>query len=320
MPIVSKKIIPKKPSQIIRCFSLKEFSNKRNKILIVRGIGGLGDILMHRMMFEDFCLLMPDCEIHFACPTQYHDAVKDHPFVAKVLDSNHVDRGNYIVSYTTTKACGAYEGRKAPISDMNRSDIWAAHCGLKLTRHNMHISMTSDELKIANTYLEPYRDKPVVVLCPISSMASKNLNDTQIKDTVKGLYERGYNVVTLHDKALPYNIPCITHVNTRIWMAILHQADHVISVDTAAFHCRGGMQKSVLGVFAWSNGEIYGHHYNKKVIVQGPCPLGHRGCYTWNACPVDRKTLTKKPCIMELTAQSILLSFDQLVDKYSERD
>jgi ADP-heptose:LPS heptosyltransferase len=46
------------------------------------------------MMFEDFKLLMPEAEIHFACPDYYHDAVKDHPFVDKIVKMSEVDKNN----------------------------------------------------------------------------------------------------------------------------------------------------------------------------------------------------------------------------------
>lgn len=41
-------------SNQIESISLKTFNNRKNKILIYRQYGGLGDILMMRMIFEDF--------------------------------------------------------------------------------------------------------------------------------------------------------------------------------------------------------------------------------------------------------------------------
>lgn len=59
MPIVKTKspirnrIEYKRPEQIRPTIGLRDFYNKRNKILVQRSCGGLGDIPMHRMMFED---------------------------------------------------------------------------------------------------------------------------------------------------------------------------------------------------------------------------------------------------------------------------
>jgi hypothetical protein len=114
--IVSRRVERRSPEKIVRILNLRDFYAKRNKILIVRSVGGLGDIFMHRMIFEDFKRIMPDAEIHFACPKIYHDALIDHPFIDKVLDSATVDKSDYIISYNTTTACGRYEMKMAPFS------------------------------------------------------------------------------------------------------------------------------------------------------------------------------------------------------------
>ena len=146
--IISRRVERRRPDKLKRVLSLVDFYEKRNKILINRSVGGLGDVLMNRMMFEDIKLLMPDCEIHYACPIQYHDAVRDHPYIDKLLDPAHVDRKDYIAYYNTTTACGRTEMQFAPLSaPNNRSDIWASHCGFELTRHNMHFQITDEENK-----------------------------------------------------------------------------------------------------------------------------------------------------------------------------
>ena len=306
--MIVSTIKPKPNELLYRKLGLKEYYDNRNKILILRDTGGLGDILMHRMMFEDFHLLMPDCEIHFACPTIYHDAVKDHPYISKVLDSKTVKRQDYVISYNTTSACGRYESRKGIDSDLNRSDIWAGHCGVKLTKHNMHIKLAKQELEIADSYIKQHNpdNKEVIIICPISAMSSKNLDEQQLDGLIKNLSD--YCIIGLHHAGIPYfeanNIPCISGVSIRIWMSILHQANWVISADSAAFHCRGGMQKPILGIYTWASGQMYGMYYNNKVIIQGPCPLYSNGCYNWNSCPVSKKF--KKPCLTEITSEMIL--------------
>lgn len=312
--MIVSTIKPKPNELLYRKLSLKEYYDNRNKILILRDTGGLGDILMHRMMFEDFHLLMPNCEIHFACPTVYHDAVKDHPYISKLLDSKTVKRQDYVVSYNTTSACGRYESRKGDKSDLNRSDIWAEHCGIKLSKHNMHIKLHDQELNVANEYIKQYNpdNKKVIIICPVSAMSSKNIDDKQLDGLMKGL--SNYCVIGLHNTNIPYfknnNLPSITDVSIRTWMSVLHQADWVISADSAAFHCRGGMQKPVLGIFTWASGNAYGMHYKNKVILQGPCPLYKNGCYNWTKCPVSKNL--KKPCLTDITSDMILKSLSDV--------
>jgi len=51
-----KRIVGQKSNQrnvlkIPRPVSLREFYQRKDKIVIIRAVGGLGDILIHRMMF-----------------------------------------------------------------------------------------------------------------------------------------------------------------------------------------------------------------------------------------------------------------------------
>ena len=131
--IVRSKIIPQRISRLTP--SISEYYKKRNKILFSRFLGGLGDILMHRMLFEDVKILIPNAEIHFACPTIYHASVIDHPFIDQVIDIEKVNISDYLTYYNTTSACGRYEMSIAPLSGLHRSDIWANHCGYILTIH-----------------------------------------------------------------------------------------------------------------------------------------------------------------------------------------
>ncbi len=319
--IISSKVQRILPSKINRTFDLSDFYEKRNKILIVRRIGGLGDILMHRMMFKDFKRLIPDAEIHFACPRVYHDSLIDHPYIDKILDVSEVDKGNYIVHYDTTSACGRYEMKLAPFSGDNRSDIWANHCGVILTEHDMHITITNMEQKEGKELIEKHRDRegPAVVFCPVSAMYGKNLLPKQMDCIIKGLYERNCYVFGLHYHAIPHlvqrDVPTICGLSLRQWMSVINQADYVVSVDTSSFHCAGGMRKPLVGIFTFSDGFVYGKYYD-FILVQkhrnnGDWDCGP--CYNWGACPKTKGQ--PKPCLTEITEEMLLEALDKMLDK-----
>lgn len=318
MPIVKRKIVENKVSseQVIKRINLKEFYEKKDKILIFRGCGGLGDILMHRMMFEDFKTLAPDLKIHFACPKYYHDAVKDHPFIDEVLDSETVNKKDYLVHYNTTSACGRTEMRNSPNPSIHRSDIWANYCGLNLKNHEMHITLSELEKNEGKEIIEKNRDTNglSVAICPISAMENKNLQPEQLNDLVNKIRESGFYPFVLNDKPVNIcfknNIPMILENRLRIWMGILNQADFIISVDTASFHCAGGMKKPTLGLFTFVNGKSYSQYYPKVEFVQGLCPVGHKGCYNWGSCPCKFSKLV--PCCSNLTSSLIFNSFIKL--------
>lgn len=317
---IRKRIERTRPPQAKRNLSLSEFYRKRNKVIVIRGVGGLGDCLMHRMMFEDFKLLAPDVEIHFACPQIYHDAVSDHPFIDRVLSVEDYNRQEYLASYITTTACGRYEMKQAPFSGMHRSDIWAQHCGVLLTKHNMHIKLTEEEKQEGRKLIEENRDRPgpSVMISPISAMHNKDLLDRQIMGLTKGLHERGYYVFGLHTKPIyPFlqnDIPTISGVKLRQWLGIIDQTDYTISVDSAAFHAAGGMGKPLVGIFTFVNSETYSRYFSTVEIVQGKCPKGYSGCYNWGTCPYSENGFI--PCNSSINCEEILNSFDKLVKRF----
>lgn len=321
---VKSNLIYKRPEQINRTIGIREFYEKYNKILIKRACGGLGDILMHRMIFEDFKKLMPDAEIHFSCPKAYHDAVSDHPFVDKLLDSNNQeenDHHNYMIHYNTTTACGRWETSMAPMSGKHRSDIWANHCGVELTNHEMHFRLSEEEKRIGKSILEKNRDKDgkTVVLAPISAMHNKNLSDELMCEVAEQIRSLGYFVIGIHNvpiHALKNNkIPYIHGLSIKECLSVIDQSDYVISVDTAHFHAAGGLKKPVVGVFTFVHSETYSMYYPKVEKVQGPCPLKYCGCYNWGSCP-SLKTSTKVACCSGITSKMIVSSFNSLVEKY----
>lgn len=330
MPVVRsnnaiKKAEQVRPGRTIRVLNLKEFCEKRNIILINRACGGLGDILMHRMMFEDIKLLMPDAQIHFACPKPYHDAVSDHPFIDKLVDCDTLDKNDYLISYNTTTACGRTELRLAPTPGPHRSDIWAEHCGYKLTRHNMHICLTEEEKAQGCAMIEEARDRdgPAVIVSPISAMGHKNLKEKEIWEIVQGLRKRGLFPFVLHNypvnEVLKNDTPMVVTQNIRKWMGVINQANYIVSVDTSIFHCAGGMSKPTVGIFTFANSQVYGKYYDKVELVQGPCPWNHNGCYNWGNCPHLQKQ-SFLPCHAGLNSEMVLSKVDTMLEKWTLTD
>lgn len=319
--------LPIAKSRIIAApLSIKNFYDKRNRLLILRQTGGLGDILMHRMIFEDFKLMLPDVKIVFAIPTTYFQAVQDHPFIDEVVDHTTVDVKDYLISYCTTTACGRYENRVAPQADKHRSDIWAEHCGIKLSHHNMHIHLTAEEKAYGKAVVEKYNPngKKSVIFCPISAMVGKNLDTVQTNGVIEELKRLDYCPLLLHSNPLTANAPTLTGHNIRQWMGIIHAADYVISVDTAAFHFAGGIGKPLVGIFSWADGTVYGKYFNFTLVQK------HRSytpgwdcgpCFNWWKClKCPNGQQPRKPCITEITVEDVMIGVHKMFQTKAKTD
>lgn len=311
----------KRPVRVKPSISLRDFYNRRNKVLIQRNIGGLGDILMHRMVFEDFKNINPEMEIVFAVLPQYFDAVKDHPYIDQIVDATKVEISEYNISYNTSNCCYRYEMSIAPNADKHRSDIWAAHCGVELKNHNMHIRLSDEEMSFGRNKLTEYTKGNVAILAPLSAMPSKNLLKYHLATAVKELKRQGFFILGLHNHPISdldeLGVPVLTGLNTREWMSIIANSDCTISADSAAFHCAGGMGKPVVGIYTWACGYTYGQWYPTATIVQlhrkthpewkcGPC-------YLWPDCPFTTKP--EKPCLTKITAEMIVKGIETMLNK-----
>lgn len=318
--VLGKKIKRMKAQLEPKPLFLSEFSAKRNKILISREVGGLGDILMHRMMFEDFKLLMPDSHIVFACPKQYLTAVEDHPYIDEVVDFKTIDANDFIISYNTTFICGRYEMKIAPFADKNRSDIWANHCGVDLQKHNMHITLSNEEKFYGNKAVDMFREgkKPVVCISPVSAMLNKNLTFQQLSFIIEYLQQIGCTCFCLHTSPIPeVKISTLCGLNVRQWMGVINSVDYVVSVDTSAFHCAGGLRKPLVGIFTFACGKTYGRHYPTMTLVQKHRDNGNWDCgpcYNWSLCPKTQGH--PKPCLLEINTDMLKIGIDTMFRKF----
>jgi len=323
----------KKPASIPKPkpLGLREFHNKRNRILIWHDKGGLGDVLMQRMLFEDFQAACPEAELIFACLPEYMDAARDHPCIKEVIDSRTVNLNEYCLHYNTcVSIADRYEHNNAPFCLEHRSDIWAKYCGMELARHNMcfrfprkSIEESREKLRVLasnsdrgtgrprGTGSEDSQRKgrlPIVLFAPVSKMAVKTLLPSQIEAVEE--VTRDCHLIGLHNREIAdltrLGIPGVYQATVKEWMAYIAAADYVISVDTATFHMAGGLKKPLVGIFTFADGKAYGKHFD-FVLVQKHRDNGNWDCgpcFKFMSCPKCTKSI-QKPCLTELSKEEL---------------
>ncbi len=318
-----KNALPKSKFMTSKTISLREFHEKHHKVLIMRKSGGLGDILMMRMIFEDFKRQNKDAYIIFACPKQYHEILGDHPFIDEVIDWRIADIANYAISYDVSIACEKYETKTAPYVDKHRADIWANRCGLELKNHNMHLHVDPKLTTRSREQLESFRKNekgPIVLFSPISTMVSRNLNLCQANGVIDGLRDMDCVVVCSHEKALEHlNAPTLVSHSLTELMGFINASDYIVSVDTGTFHAAGGLDKPMVGIFAWADGKMRGKWFDRWILVQRHRDNGNWDCgpcFLWSQCPKVKPGPGPKPCITELTSEEIIEAAKQMMDRW----
>lgn len=310
-----KKSVPQE-----KPLSLKNFAHKKDKILIWHDKGGLGDVLMQRMMFRDFKSICPEADLTFACLPEYIEAAKDHPDIKNVIDSRNVDLSLYGLHYNTcVSIADRYENIKAPFCKEHRSDIWAKYCGVELKSHEMMFQLDDVKIQKARNKMRELTVKkgPLVLFAPVSKMAVKSLLPFQIEEVFSVVKEQCLDaqVIAIHNKEIPGLVGIYNSTITE-WMHYVAAADYVISVDTSTFHMAGGLKKPLVGIFTFADGKAYGKYFD-FILVQkhrdnGDWECGP--CFKFASCIKCNKAL--KPCLTELSTSEIRAGIIKMFNKY----
>jgi ADP-heptose:LPS heptosyltransferase len=307
---------------IIGNMSLKKFAEQRNNILFISDWGGLGDVIIHRMLFHDVKKIIQDAKIHFCCLPQYADVVADHPYIDRILNPSEVKKEDYIVFYQTdVKIANKYETNKGSECTRNRAEVWSLYCGFEIEDHELHFNLNDKIKEQYKEKIEKFRikkDQPIIIFSPKSAISTKSLLPKHIEKIAK--YLEDFNVIVLeknqNDEMKNLGIQTICNTTLFDWIYYTSVSDYVISVDTSTFHLAGGLKKPLLGIFTFANGKTYGKYYD-FVLVQKHKDNGDWDCgpcYNFKLCPKTNKEL--KPCLTELSFNSIETGIREMFNKW----
>lgn len=313
------RLVKKQPKKPV---SLLDHYNRRNKVLIKRRCGGFGDVMMQRMMFEDFS--KTGLEITYTCPLTFLDLAKNHPY-ANAVEISTVKDEDFGIVLDITNPCRAYEMKYAP-PKKHRSDIWAEHCGITLTNHNMFLTPQQDAINSCRMYLESVNPtkKPVVIMATKSTDdefgMGKTLMDHQIAEVVNWINNNQMFPISVHPFTQDiYSYLGVAQFTGKVqeWLALVSLADYVLSVDTGTFHMAGGLKKPLVGVFTFTDGKVYGKYYD-FILVQKHRDNGNWDCgpcFLQGLCPKEQRSC-QKPCLTQLNAAEIIQGLYSAIKKW----
>jgi ADP-heptose:LPS heptosyltransferase len=299
--------------------TLREHHERRNKILIKRRVGGYGDILMQRMMFEDFSKF---AEITYSCPRAFLPFAENHPY-AITVPIEELNPRNYGIIYDISTACRVHESKYGMENKLHRSDIWSQYCGVTLKNHEAYFRVENTDIYKSCLYEINPKKLPMVLIASSSTNCefgiAKSMTENQVYQLCKRLTEKGYFLFTIHNEIQEIykliNVPQFTNIELQSWAGLVNSSDYVISVDTATFHLAGILKKPLLGIFSFTDGKVYGKYYDFELVQKhkdnGDWSCGP--CFRAINCPKSKDKV--KPCMTELSIEEIMRGFDRLVEK-----
>ena len=302
--------------------SIPEFLKNHNKLCIYRSVGGLGDILAMRMIFEDIKILYPDLEITWAVPFRYFAAAAKHPFVDNLIHLDQYKRENFGNFFDITTCCGRYESLYKRNKLKNRSDIWAEHFGLVLQNHNMFAPSYKEKSEYVFERLKEIGwdgKKKLIPFAPRSAISLKNMTYEQckaVKEMTQDFFLFGLHTAPIIE-LLELKIPGIYNFTLEEALACVENAYALICTDTGFMHAAGGYNVPTLATFSFVDGPTYCKYYPSVQVVQihadevdnwcGPC-------YDYPQCPYMSKEAVK-PCQYEITSKMLQENWEKLLNR-----
>lgn len=280
-------------------------------VLIKRAAGGIGDILMHRMLFKDLKKNFEDKELTLAIPEQYIPLVVDHPYIDRIISIDEIHKNRYGKTFNTLGKAGAYEFAQMPFVNKHRSDIWANYLGIELTEHEGYLTFTPDELSFADDFIDSFNGDLNVGIAPITAHPSKDISKRKIKKIISRLDRAGCRCFVFNDKPLGFRDSVDVNLDLRHWMAVTAKMDVVVTLATSMFHLANLLHKPTVAIFGVEDLSVFGKYFPEMVAVQRSreepdwpfCP-----CWNSRDCKLresDMRDSYPPECLKSITAKEV---------------
>lgn len=300
---------PGDPYAVINARNYLPFARAGQRILIIRKVGGLGDVLHCSLMLPEIMRQYPQCELTFATARQYHNLFDGAPF--RVIDQDDVWRGatvrdgvislpiadQYDIIEDVSTPCYLYESTQTyfgrdKLKWRPRLEIWSEWIGLKMAYEILEcpVKITNEEQQQARDAYwptPPYTTerKKAIALCPTSSNYIRSLSEGRWKPLKAELERKGYQVAVF---GVPYESCSHECKDSRAYVAAMLAADCVVTVDSAASNIAGIWKKPCVALYGMTHGETYTRYYPTVRPLQWcetPCMQQHgTGCSMRTPC------------------------------------
>ena len=301
---------PGDPGAFIPARNYLPFARAGNKILLIRKVGGLGDVLHVSLMLTEIKRQFPDCPLTFATARQYFRLFEGSGI--DLLDQDEVFRGatvkggiitspvmdRFDIIEDVSTPCFLYESTQTyfgrdRLKWRPRLAIWSEWIGLKMNYDYLEspVKVTAPELTAARARYwpqPPYRQHPqtAVALCPISSNHARSLSAERWKPLKAALEAEGMQVAVF---GVPYGDGGSHECgDSRDFVAAILAADVTVTVDSAASNICGIWKKPAVALYGITDGATYTGYYPTVAPLQlcdTPCcneKVG--GCGKRNPC------------------------------------
>jgi ADP-heptose:LPS heptosyltransferase len=254
-----------------------------HRILVTRGVGGIGDLLMMTPGIRALRAMNPQSEIVFAVPGYLVALLNGNPH-CKVVDiaTEGLDVRDFDAWYNLSDCpASRHESRTAPKVTLSRIELFAEGMGVEPSdlecsgRQPVYV-VSDDERKFARNFLSDKGSGPFVA---VQLQAADRYRDYPHLETVVKSLSEHCDVLVFGDRPFSgFDYDRVTRVHgldLRLAFAIVSQCDVVVAPDSSFIHLAGALNLACVALFGPIDGRMRTQDYPRCVTLDAadihPC-------------------------------------------------
>lgn len=253
--------------------------NRGGGVLVARGMGGIGDLLMMEPGLEVLASKQGR-PVDFAIPRKFFPVFKGNPHI-RLLDIHGpvIDISDYKF-FVNLSNCPAsrYESRVRPFIRKGRVEVFANAMGVKcaeLARQGWRINQfpQEDDNAFCDQFLSEkgFGKRPLIGVQPFSRDSYKDY--PAMAQVIQGLAQH-YDILIFHHVAagLPEGpgIAITAGLSLERSLALVGRLNAMVSVDSAFLHAAAAHDYPVIALFGPTDARPLTRHHRKPVVIWEP--------------------------------------------------
>lgn len=307
------------------------FSFKRNPhgpVLVTRGMGGIGDLLMMEPGLEANATRYGR-PVHFAIPRKFFPIFDHNPHVELIdIDGPPIDISAYRRFFNLSHCpASRYENRTRPKIKKGRVEIFAKAMAVgrnQLQRQGWQINhfLATDEEAFCDNFLARHGigkagggERRLVGVQPFSRDSYKD--HPAMADIIAAI-AREHDVLIFHHvtNGLPEGPGIATTAGLPLGrsLALVSRVDAMVSVDSAFLHAAAAFDVPVVGLFGPTDGRTFTRHHKRVKLLWHRESFGCAPCWRNEDLPCSVSgLLSASPCVAAIRPDEVLAALGEML-------
>lgn len=294
---------------------LKQKPNAR--LLIIRSLGGIGDILMTTPGVRQLKESYPGCHITYATEREnnqdeYYELLKNAPFIDSIANARLINRGKFDGYVDISSVCLKYEHSDLPL--INRIDIFARAIGHTKLKNPVPFYRVEELERLRASQLTSGLGEKIVFYhtasfdskrtWPVHNQLEFLRSMQRDMPHVKILLSDFNNLIPLKQQF--GNCIDISGSTLREKAALIERADMFIGPDSGLMHVAGALNKVGLALFGSIPPAARINHYKNINAVVAEPKLSCQFCI-YKSCNINYK------CMQDITSRQVMRRIRELL-------